>query len=264
MGLRSGEVGVNQIGQVPAVAGLQLQVPADVSLAASPLWQAGHGGPVTSQPPYSAYVDVDAGLEYRSFAGSWTGVWAYTSTTTASKLRVTTTDGVASGDAAVVGGRLSASVADSTALPQLNSYASFDTTYAVPASTLTAGKILKIRAVVRISTLLNGGATAQVKLRIGGTDIIASAATTGGSANVRVVIDAELTARAAPGATAAISGVAWAASSDTVAKITVSAPTGVPTFATNGALTIDVQAQSSATGDGSGRLVLEQLNVIAI
>jgi hypothetical protein len=179
-----------------------------------------------------------------------------------SSVRITTTDGVASGTAKVVGGRLSSSVADSSAIAQaVAGYSSFDVTASIPANTLKAGSILKIRAVVRVTVALNGGATATGKLRIGGTDVLTSGACTTGAANDRLVIDAILTARAAPGASVAVAGVATSSWSDTAAVITVSEPTGVPTFATNGALTVDVQISTSAAGDASGRLVLEQLYV---
>lgn len=183
----------------------------------------------------------------------------------ASTSRLTTTDAVASGTAKVVGGRLSNSVADSSAIAQAAAgYSSFDVTASIPANTLKAGSILKIRAVVRISVALNGGAVASGKLRLGGTDLVTSAASTAGAANTRLVLEATLTARAAPGAAAAIAGVAQAVWSDTVAVITTGAPAGVPTFATNGALVVDAQVSTDLAGDASGRLVLEQLYVEVI
>lgn len=176
--------------------------------------------------------------------------------------RQTSTDGVASGTAMVIGGKLSSSTADSTALNQaVAGYHSFDVTYAMPANELVAGDVIDIEAVVRISTALNGGATAGAKLRLGGTDLVVAAPSTAGAANTRCRLRARLTARGAPGAAVALSGVCDAQWTDTVGTVTL-APTGaVPTFATNGALTVDVQEQTSAAGDASGRLVLESLVV---
>lgn len=176
--------------------------------------------------------------------------------------RLTTTDGVVSGTAKVVGGRLNVSTADSTAINQAASgYSSFDVTSIIPANTLKAGSRLKFRAVVRISVALNGGATVEgVKFRIGSTVLITVHASTAGTADTRCIIEGELVARGAPGAAVALAGVLTGAWSDTVAKITVGAPaSGVPTFATNGALTADVQVSTSAAGDASGRMVLEDL-----
>lgn len=178
--------------------------------------------------------------------------------------RMTTTDGVASGTARVIGGRASSSVADSAELPQLNSFVLFDSTYSIPANTLKSGSVLKIRAVVRITTVLNGvGATLQSRLLLGGATLITSGASTGGAVGTRCVLEAELTFRGAPGASVAASGVSTAVWSDTVAVITTApaAAGAVPTFATNGALVVAVAAQASINGDGSGRYVCEQLNV---
>ena len=175
--------------------------------------------------------------------------------------RITTRDGVASGTNKVVGGRLTNSIVDSTGIVQAASgYSSFDVTASVPANTLKAGSRLKFRATVRISTILNGGATVEgVKLRLGAQDLITVHGSTAGAANTRCIVEGELTARAAPGAAVALSGVCTGAWSDTVAKITVGAPAGVLTFATNGALSLDLQISTSAAGDASGRMVLEEL-----
>jgi hypothetical protein len=178
--------------------------------------------------------------------------------------RATTTDGVVSGTARRIGGLASASVADSTAINQAaGGYVATDTTYAIPANTLKSGSVLKIHAVVRISTVLNGGATAQAQIRLGGAALITSAESTAGASGTRCTFDSILTFRAAPGAAVEAAGTSLCYWSDTFGSI-VTAPIAagaVPTFATNGALTVDVAAECSAAGDGSGRLVCEQLVV---
>lgn len=178
--------------------------------------------------------------------------------------RVTTTDGVTAGTARVVGGRAFSSTADSTEIVQAaGGYVAFDVTYSIPADTLKAGSRLHIRAVVRITTILNGGATLQAQLRLGGAALITTPDSTAGAAGTRCLLEAWLTTRAAPGAAVATSGVTTGIWSDTVAVVTTAPGAGVaiPTFATNGALVVDVAAESSAAGDGSGRIVLEQLDV---
>ena len=179
--------------------------------------------------------------------------------------RATTTDNVTGGTARVIGGRAFSSIADSTAIVQAAAgYVTFDQSYSIPASTLKLGSVLKIRAVVRITTVLNAAATFQSKLRLGGTDLVISAESTGGAAGTRCFLDGVLTFRGAPGAAVGGSGVSTAIWTSTTGVVTTSplAPTDtVPTFATNGVLVVDVQGESSAAGDGSGRIVLEQLYV---
>lgn len=177
--------------------------------------------------------------------------------------RLTTTDGVTGGTARVVGGRAFASVTDSTPIAQAGAgYVAFDVSYTIPAATLKAGSMLRVRAVVRISTLLNGAATAQARIRLGGTQLITTLASTGSAAGTRATLEAWLVASTAPGAAVPCSGTGTGIWTDTTGAI-ASFPTAnaIPTFATNGALVVDVAAQTSAAGDGSGRLVLEQLIV---
>ena len=191
-------------------------------------------------------------------SGSGNAAW-----TNAIDTELTTTKGVASGTALVVGGRASASIADSAELPQENDVTPFATTYSIPANTLNSGTTLKIRAVVRITTVLNGGATLDCALRLGGAVIVQSPESTGGAAGVRAVIEGVYTFRAAADAAVAFAGVGTAVWSDTAAVITTDPATAdaVPTAATNAALVVDVVASASADGDASGRYVLEQLYV---
>jgi len=184
--------------------------------------------------------------------------------TTALTARATTTDGVTNGTARVIGGRAFSSTADSAEIVQATGFVTFDQSYSIPASTLKLGSVLKIRAVVRITTVLNGGATFQSKLRLGGTDLVISAPSTGGAAGTRCFLDGVLTFRGAPGAAVGGAGVStaiWTSTTGVVTTAPLAPTTTVPTFATNGALVVDVQGESSAAGTGTGRIVLEQLYV---
>jgi hypothetical protein len=168
------------------------------------------------------------------------------------------------GGTKTVGGRVFSSLADSAAIPQLDSYATFSTNYSIPTSTLVAGSILRIRAVVRITTVLQGaGSKAQSRLLLGGVNFGTSALSAAGAVGTRCTIDACFTTRADPGASVATPGTCMLVWSDDPAVITAFPGNGVPvpSLATNGAILVAVAAQSSAAGDGTGRLVLEQLIV---
>jgi len=176
----------------------------------------------------------------------------------------TTTDGVTAGTAKVIGGRAFASVADSTPIVQAAALGVYDVDYTIPANTLKAGSALKIRAVVRISTLINGAVTLTSQITLGGAIILlsgASVATPG--AGVRCLLEATLIFRAAPGAAVEAAGVGTAVWGNEVAVVTMAPNLGdaVPTFATNGALTIAVGSTPSGAGDTTGRHLLESLYV---
>jgi hypothetical protein len=161
-------------------------------------------------------------------------------------------------------GKAYASTADSAELAQNTAVTAFSVTHSIPAGKLVSGSVLKIRAVVRIETaVLNGGATLDARLRLGGAVIIQSGESTGGAIGTRCVLEGTYTFRADPAASAAFAGVGTAIWSDTVAVVTTDPTAGdaVPTAATNGALVVDVAASASANGDGSGRYLLEQLIV---
>jgi len=94
--------------------------------------------------------------------------------------RITTTDGVASGTAGVVGRLLYANTAASTAIASTSAETVFDTNYNMPANTLKAGSVVKVR-LQGIGTTVVGTDTLAYKLYIGGsggTALISSAATT--------------------------------------------------------------------------------------
>jgi hypothetical protein len=95
--------------------------------------------------------------------------------------RLTTSDGVTSGTARVVGGLAYSNTAASTAVASTSAETVFDTNYAIPANTLKAGTVVRVRF-QGIQTALVGTDTLAFKLYIGGsagTALLTSAATTG-------------------------------------------------------------------------------------
>ena len=101
--------------------------------------------------------------------------------TTAFTGRLTTTDGVASGTAKVMGGLAYSNTAASTAVASTSLETLFDTSYTMPADTLKAGTVVKIRY-QGIATTTVGSDTLGVKLYIGGlagTALITAAAVDG-------------------------------------------------------------------------------------
>lgn len=100
--------------------------------------------------------------------------------TTAIQGRMTTTDGVSSGTARVVGGLAYSNTAASTALVgNVNTEQLFDTAYTIPANTLKAGTVVRIRA-QGIATTTQANDAVAYKLYIGGssgTALISAAST---------------------------------------------------------------------------------------
>lgn len=83
--------------------------------------------------------------------------------------RVTTTDGVSSGTARVVGGLAYSNTAASTALTgNVNTEQLFDVSYTIPANTLKAGTVVKVRA-QGIATTTQANDAVAYKLYIGGS-----------------------------------------------------------------------------------------------
>jgi hypothetical protein len=94
--------------------------------------------------------------------------------------RITTTDGVASGTAGVVGRLLYANTAASTAVASTSAETAYSTSYTMPADTLKAGSVVKIRY-QGVATTAVGSDTMVGKLLIGGvggTALVTTAATT--------------------------------------------------------------------------------------
>jgi hypothetical protein len=91
------------------------------------------------------------------------------SATTAFTGRMTTTDGVASGTARVIGGRAYSNTAASTAVTTTTTETLFDAKYSIPANTLKAGTVIRVRY-QGIATATNGTDTLAVKAYIGCAD----------------------------------------------------------------------------------------------
>ena len=98
---------------------------------------------------------------------------SYFNGTTAVAGRLTTTDGVASGTAKVVGGRAYTSTAASTAISNVTAETAFSTYYTIPANTLKAGTLVKVRW-QGIATATNSTDTLAVKAYLA-TDLTAGA-----------------------------------------------------------------------------------------
>ncbi len=89
-------------------------------------------------------------------------------TTIAVTDRMTTTDGVASGTAKVIGGVAFASTTSSTAVASTSAETAFDQSYTIPAATLKVGTVVKIKY-WGIQTALVGTDTLRIRAFIGGT-----------------------------------------------------------------------------------------------
>jgi hypothetical protein len=137
--------------------------------------------------------DITNGLWYRNSgtraANAWTGagggLGAFTTitgspagSTIAVTDRMTITDGVTSGTARVVGGLAYSNVAASTTVGGTSAETVFDTNYTIPANTLKAGTMVKVRY-AGFGVAGSGTDTFAHKLYIGGsggTALISSAA----------------------------------------------------------------------------------------
>ena len=177
---------------------------------------------------------------------------------TATGLFQRSTDAAVATFQAVGSSVVSRSLADSTTLTALAAPTEFDVRSVLPANTLIAGSILKVKAVVR-SIAVNGADTLQYTLRIGGAAMVASTALNVG-ANNRVELEGSLLLRAAPGA--AVEGSGYFSSSDLSVGAATNGPAAgaVLTYATNAAIIIDVLATFSSANAGN-QGTLESLTV---
>jgi hypothetical protein len=168
----------------------------------------------------------------------------------------------ATANSATVGGIVFADVATSdaiTAATSANAFVSFAQTYAVPASTIKAGTVVKIRAMVDVTNAAAGSATLTCNIRLGGTSLIATTAVDP-AANDFHILEFIIVGRAAPAAAAALVGYGSWYTSTGGTNVTKAAILQSTNFATNGALTIDVQAKWSAS-DATTTAQLEFLTV---
>jgi type IV secretory pathway VirB6-like protein len=169
---------------------------------------------------------------------------------TAFTTRVTTTDGVASGTAKVVGGRFNqfTAAADSiTAATSNGSFVDFATTVTLPANTLASGSLLKLYAMVYVSDAAAGAETLSCKLTLGSTVLITTTAVNP-AGNDFQILEFDIAAKAAPGATASVIGAGeWFTKSGASEARGTNALIPGTTFATNGALIAKVSAIWSAS-----------------
>jgi len=248
---------------------------ADVALAdGATLWVARHeipNGEYGEILPWRLVTSVNTAGSTAGqpvYLSSTAGGWSLTPGATAivvgtvSSVHASTGSVLLNPQGGATSGKAYASTADSAVLDQNTAVTAFSVTHSIPAGKLVSGSVLKLRAVVRITTPMNGGATVDARLRLGGAVIIQSGESTGSVDGTRCVLEGTYTFRADPAASVAFAGVGTAIWSDTVAVVTTN-PTGstIPTAATNGALVVDVAASASATGTGAGKYVLEQLIV---
>lgn len=176
--------------------------------------------------------------------------------------RVTTTDGVASGTARIVGGLVynAVSAADSiTAATSNNTFIDFAQTYTLPANMLKAGTSLRIRTMVRVSNA-SGTDTLTVNILLGTTSLIATTAVDPGATTDFHILEYVVTSRAAPSATSSCVGSGrWITNTGgTIAHGT--GLLGATNFATNGALAVKSQAKWSAATANTA-CILEQFTV---
>ena len=195
------------------------------------------------------------------------GGWSLTAGATATIVGTVTSVHAATGSVLLepqgppTSGQVFASNVDSATISQATAATAFGVAYTIPANRLVAGSVLKSRAVVRISTALNGSHTLDTALRLGGAVVVQSHESTGKAIHTRCVLDATYTVRTDPSGTAGLAGVGTAIWTDTVAVVTTNPVGALPTIASNGALVVDVVASASNAGTGAGRYVLEQLIV---
>lgn len=185
--------------------------------------------------------------------------------TTALTGRVTTTDGVTSGTAKVVGGQASSAILATDNLlasAGASAHVDFAQTYSIPANTLKAGTVTRVSGTVRI-TDASGTDTAEVKVYIGGSTLTTTTAVDPDAADDFVIFNCEITTRAAPSATSStVAKCSWTSEDGTT--YATGANILVPTnLATNGILIAKASGKWSAT-TANTNMRLEQFTVDVI
>lgn len=209
-----------------------------------------------SQSGARTYTIPDAGASC-SFA-MLAGTQAFTG-------RITTTDGVTSGTARVVGGRAYSNVAASdavTAVASNGNHVDFANTYSIPASTLGINSVTRIKGMVRV-TDASGTDTLEIKLYIGGTTLLTTTAFDPDAAADFVSFEFELVSRAAAGAAASHVGMGRWVTSDGGSLVHGAAILAPTNLATNGALVVKASAKwSSNTASTSATLEILNVDII--
>ncbi len=176
---------------------------------------------------------------------------------------VTTTDGVASGTARRVGGVAYRSTAASTAITgATETDTAFDTKYTIPANTLKAGTVVRVRA-QGIHTATTGAETHDLSLKIGSTTVV-SAASVDPANNDLFYVDCLIVVR-----TAGASGT-FVATGTVLANGQNGAGTAKPFFKASTAidttaamdLAVFIDRQAAATDGDSVRLDIFVVEVI--
>ncbi len=170
------------------------------------------------------------------------------------KGRLTTTDGVASGTAKVVGGRSYCQVAAGTAHTNSTDEAVLGS-FSIPANTIKQGTVVKVRY-QGIATATNAADTLTIVLKCGPTTLTGQALVTHAATDVadNDIFEGEFTlvGRAAPAAAAACVGVGSFSGMGAAGTPTRRAAyLGSTNFATNGALLMEVTADWSAANAGN-------------
>lgn len=162
--------------------------------------------------------------------------------------RLTTTDGVASGDARVVGGNAYTKTTSTTV-----SGTAAETTigsHSLPANTIKLGTQVRVRGALHVTGNV-GADTVVIKLKLGSTAILTTASLTMVADDV-AVFDAVITGQAAPAASAAVTASARMTASQAGTAASIAKVPAVANYATNGALVVSATAQwSSSSGTDS-------------
>lgn len=178
--------------------------------------------------------------------------------------RVTTTDGVASGTARVLGGRVDVDTANGTAHTNSTDEAVL-TSYSIPANTIKAGTIVKVKFCARVSA--DAGATTLTgRLRLGATTLTGTVLIQSGavdtSTNFLFMGEFTLVGRAAPGAAAAVVGMGWYCDPAAIGGTALTANLATTNFATNGALLLELTADWSAADANSIRSEIWEVEIV--
>lgn len=159
--------------------------------------------------------------------------------------RLSTTDGVASGTARVVGGVASVATSAGTVGPSTGTGETTLQSYAIPANTLKAGTVLRVVATMRC-TAETGSTTFTGKLKLGSTALVTIGPFDLASGDYQR-IELEIVSRAAPGASAAVVVTGTALGLAAGAAVTNAVVLAPANYATNGALTLALTGQMSAS-----------------
>ncbi len=200
-----------------------------------------------------------------TIAGAGSG--AITPVGVASTGRDTTTDGVASGIAKVIGGRAAVGSADSASLTASNTETVL-ASVSIPANTIKQGSLVRVKFGIDV-TANNSTTTLTTRVRLGPTTLTGSVLGSNvydSAADDIVVGDVSLIAYDVPGATAAcraigaIGGAAGGTGTQKVTGLGTGAAGG--TIATNGALLLEVTGQWSANDANACKLVFFVVEII--